>query len=43
MLGKIVNQAYNSFEEYRDCIRDGRLHGYREKANMEEFTNEAIV
>ena len=29
MQGKTVAHAYGSFEHYRDCIQDARVHGYR--------------
>ncbi|OGA55900.1 MAG: hypothetical protein A3F74_11115 [Betaproteobacteria bacterium RIFCSPLOWO2_12_FULL_62_58] len=34
MQGKIAAQAYYSFEQYRDCIQDARLHGYRENSKI---------
>lgn len=30
MQGKTVAQAYGSFDHYSDCVRNARLHGYRE-------------
>ena len=36
MQGRIAAQAYNSFEQYRDCIQDARLHGYRENSKLGE-------
>lgn len=30
LSGRTAAQAFNSFEQYSDCVRDARLHGYRE-------------
>lgn len=32
MNGKTVARAYESFEQYCDCVRDARSHGYNGKA-----------
>lgn len=32
LQGRIAAQAYSSFDQYSDCVRDARLHGYREPA-----------
>lgn len=29
MHGRTAAQAFNSFEQYGDCVEDARLHGYR--------------